>query len=286
MGKKHLPDADKGLSVVPFEDKGVRRLWDKEAEKWLFAVADVIGVLTQSKNPTVYWRVLKKRLISEGGKETVTKCNGLKLRAPDGKMRLTDVADVEVLLRIIQSVPSPKAEPLKQWLAKVGYERIEEIKDPEKAIHRAVGIYVQKGYDDEWIGRRLRTIEVRNELTREWQKRGVNGGKEFAILTNDVYQGWSGMTSREYKDLKGLTDENLRDHMSSLELVLNMLAEASTTEIARTSDAQGLDKNREAANKGSTIAGGARAELERTTGKPVITNQNHLPKALDKKRLK
>lgn len=282
--KHHQPPEESALSIVPFEDKGVRRIWDKPAEKWLFAVVDLVGVLTESKSPSAYWRKLKQRLKEEGN-ETVTNCHTLKLEAADGKMRSTDVADVETMLRIVQSVPSPKAEPIKQWLAKVGAERIEEFKDPEKAIHRAVATYAVKGYDDDWINRRLRTIEVRNELTREWHKRGVTDSRAFALLTNKVYVGWSGMTSREYKDLKGLTDENLRDHMTTLELVLNMLAEASTTEIARTADAQGIIPNRDAAEKGGGIAGEARKRLEETTKKSVISPSNYLPKPSDRKGL-
>lgn len=286
MPNKPTEDGEeKGVNIVPFEDKGVRRVWDAGKELWYFAVADILAVLTKSKNPAVYWRVLKQRLVKEGSEQTVTNCNGLKMRAADGKMRVTDVADTETMLRIIQSVPSPNAEPLKRWLAKVGFERIEEIKDPEKAIHRAVATYAQKGYNDEWIGRRLRSIEIRNELTREWNKRGVANGKEFAILTNEVYAGWAGMTSRDYRELKGLKDQNLRDHMSSLELVLTMLAEATTAEIARTSDAQGFDQNQTAAQKGGRIAGGTRNEIERTTGKNVISKDNHLPTDTDKKSL-
>lgn len=271
-------------SIVLFEDKAVRRIWDKEAEKWRLAVVDIIALLTGSKNPNVYWRVLKSRLVKEGAKETVTNCNGLKMRAPDGKMRVTDTADPETALRIVQAIPSPKAEPVKRWLARVGYERIEETKDPEKAIHRAVAVYAAKGRDEEWIGRRLRSIEVRNELTREWQKRGIEG-TEFGILTNDVYQAWAGMTSREYRDFKHLTDENLRDHMTPLELVLNMLAESATAEIARTENSQGFIENRGAANKGGAIAGTARKNIEETTKKPIVSPTNQLPKPPEPKRL-
>lgn len=278
------PNPEESLSIVPFEDKGVRRVWDKDAEKWYFSVVDIIGVLSQSADPRNYWKVLKNRLKKEGS-EVVTKCNRLKLKSSDGKRYLTDVADVETTLRLIQSVPSPKAEPIKQWLAKVGAERIEEFKDPEKAIHRAVATYSAKGHDDEWIGRRLRSIEVRNELTREWHKRGVENGLAFAMLTNKVYRGWSGMTSREYKDFKGLTDENLRDHMTTLELVLNMLAEASTAEIARTTDAQGVRQNGKAAEKGGAIAGETRERLEQTTEKSVISTSNHLPNSVERKQL-
>jgi len=283
---QHSKSIKESQSVVLFENQGVRRIWDKATETWRFAVVDVVRLLSGSKNPSVYWRVLKNRLSKEGGKETVTNCNGLKMRAPDGKMRLTDVADTETILRIVQAIPSPNAEPVKRWLAWVGYERIEETKDPEKAIHRAIGTYAARGFDDEWIGRRLKSIKVRNELTREWKKRGIRGAIDFAILTNDVYIAWAGMTSREYKDFKKLTDENLRDHMSELELVLNMLAESATAEITRSTDAQGVSENRTAANKGGSVAGTARKNIENTTKKPIITPKNNLPKPSDSKRLK
>lgn len=277
---------DEGLTIIPLEDKTVRRIWDKENEKWLFAVVDLIAVLTKSKNPAVYWRVLKQRLSKEGSNETVTNCNGLKLRSTDGKMRITDVADVQAMFRIIQSVPSPKAEPIKLWLAKVGSERIEEFKDPEKAIHRAVATYAAKGRDETWINQRLRSIEGRHEITTEWKKRGINDSREFALLTNLVYVGWSGMTSREYKEFKGLKDENLRDHMTTLELVLNMLAEATTAEIARTTDAQGMEGNSVAAQRGGKIAGDTRQQIEEQTKKPIISRSNYLAQSPKRKRLK
>lgn len=275
--------SDSDLSIIRFEDKEVRRHWDADAEKWYFSIIDVVGIITESSVPKRYWTDLKKKL-GKDGFELYEKIVQLKFVANDGKKYATECTDTETLLRVIQSIPSPKAEPIKQWLARVGFERIEEIKDPEKGIHRAVETYVRKGYDGEWINRRLRSIEVRNELTREWQNRGVEGGG-YAILTNDVYKGWAGKTSREYKEHKNLTDENLRDHMSPLELILNMLAEASTAEIARTNDAQGFEANRIAAQKGSGIAGNARKEIEDTTGKPVITPDNYLPKQQEPKEL-
>ncbi len=275
--------SDNDLSIIRFEDKEVRRHWDADAEKWYFSVIDVIGIITESSVPKRYWTDLKKKL-GKDGFELYEKIVQLKFAAKDGKKYATECTDTETLLRVIQSIPSPKAEPIKQWLARVGFERIEEIKDPEKGVHRAIGTYARKGYDDEWIGRRMRTIEVRNEVTTEWKNRGIEGNG-YAILTNDVYRGWSGMTSREYRDLKKLTDENLRDHMSPLELILNMLAEASTAEIARTNNAQGFEENRIAAQKGSGIAGNARNELEQTTGKPVITPDNFLPKPKEGKEL-
>jgi hypothetical protein len=269
---------------VKFEDAEIRRHWDERKEKWYLSIVDIIGLLTGTDRPRKYWNDLKTKLKIEGS-ELSDKIGRLKLIASDGKLRDTDVADVETILRVIQSVPSPKAEPLKQWLAKVGYERIEEIKDPEKAIHRAIGTYSQKGYDDEWIDRRIRTIEVRNELTREWKKRGIEQPLDFAILTNEVYKGWSGLSSKEYKKHKGLKDENLRDHMTNLELVLNMLAEASTAELARNKDAQGIQQNKTVAQEGSQIAGNARKELEAKTGKPIVTKKNHLPASSNKQQL-
>jgi len=269
---------DSPLSIVKCEDAAIRRHWDENQEKWYISIIDIIGLLTGTDRPRKYWNDLKTKLKKEGS-EVSDNIGQLKLTAKDGKKYETDVADVETILRIVQSVPSPKAEPLKQWLAKVGYERIEEIKDPEKAVHRAIGTFAQKGYDDEWIGRRMRTIEVRNELTTEWKNRGVEQPLDFAILTNEVYKGWSGMKSKEYQKFKGLKKgENLRDHMTNLELVLNMLAEASTAEIARNKDAQGVDENKSAAQQGSQIAGNARKELEENTGKPIVSKDNYLPK--------
>jgi len=276
---------DSPLSVVKFEDTEIRRHWDEDKEQWYMSIIDVIALLTGTDRPRKYWNDLKAKLNKEGS-EVSDKIGRLKLLSPDGKFRVTDVADVTTMLRIIQSVPSPKAEPLKQWLAKVGYERIEEIRDPEKAIHRALSTYSQKGYDEDWINRRMRSIETRNELTTEWSKRGVEKSQDFAILTNEVYKGWSGMTSKEYKKHKGLKDHNLRDHMTNLELVLNMLAEASTAEIARSHGAQGIQQNKMAAQKGSSVARNARKELEEKTGKPVISKNNYLTKKKDNQELK
>ena len=219
-------------SIVLFREKQVRRHWDEDKELWYFSIVDVLEILTESANPQVYWRVLKKRLLDEGSNETVTKCNGLKMKAQDGKMRMTDVADTETLLRLIQSIPSPKAEPLKLWLAKVGYERMEETEDPELAIDRAMQTYLKKGYSKNWINQRLKSIEVRKDLTDEWDDRGVKEGLEYAILTDEITKAWSGKSVKQYKTFKGLKKQNLRDNMSNLELVLNMLAEASTTEIS------------------------------------------------------
>lgn len=223
----------KTSKIAIFQGKKIRRHWSDKEDRWYFSVVDVIAVLTESENPQVYWRVLKKRLIDEGSSETVTKCNALKMRAADGKMRLTSVADTEVMLRIIQSIPSPNAEPFKLWLARVGYERIEETHDPELAINRALQTYLRKGYSRNWINQRLKSIEIRKALTDEWETRGVKEGFEFAILTNEITKAWAGLTTKQYKNLKGLKKENLRDNMTNLELVLNMLAETATTEISQ-----------------------------------------------------
>lgn len=262
-------------NIILFEEKNVRRAWDKGAEKWLFAIVDVIAILTGSPNPQVYWRVMKKRLRDEGN-QTVTNCNALKMTAADGKQRLTDVADTEQLLRLIQSIPSPKAEPFKLWLAQVGYERLEEIENPELASKRTREIYEQKGYSEEWIEKRMRGIAVRDELTDEWKKRGVKEQKEFAILTAEISKATFGMTPAEYKDFKALANpkENLRDHMSDLELIFTMLGEASTTEIAKKKDAQGFPANKKAAHAGGTIAGNARRELETKSGTKISTKAN------------
>ena len=222
---------EKTLTI--FEGKNIRRHWDGTVEKWYFSVVDVISALTESDNPQVYWRVFKKRLIDEGSNETVTKCNALKMESPDGKMRLTDTADTETMFRLIQSIPSPKAEPFKLWLARVGYERVEETEDPELAINRALRTYLKKGYSLAWINQRLKSIEIRKELTDEWEKGGVKAGAEFAMLTDEITFAWAGMRTREYKDFKNLKKENLRDNMTNLELVLNMLAETATTEISK-----------------------------------------------------
>lgn len=256
-----------------FEDRRIRTAWDEEKEEWYFSVVDVVAVLTDSPNPQTYWRVLKKRLHDEGN-ETVTNCNALKMTAADGKKRLTDVADTQQLLRIIQSIPSPKAEPFKLWLAEVGRERIEETIDPELTIERALETYLRKGYTREWINQRLQAIQVRKELTDEWDARGVKRGTEYAILTDEISRAWSGMTTRQYKRLKGLTKENLRDNMTTLELVLNMLAEATTTELAKEHNAWGFAENREVARRGGEVAGDARKAIEADTGKPVVTPQN------------
>ena len=260
-------------SIQLFENQKIRTAWDAEKEEWYFAIVDVIAVLTDSANPQIYWRVLKKRLKDEGN-ETVTNCNALKLTVPDGKKRKTDVANTEQLLRIIQSIPSPKAEPFKAWLAMVGKERIEETIDPEQAIDRALDTYLKKGYSEEWIHQRLLAIRIRNELTDEWKKRGVQKGKEYAILTDEISRAWSGMTTGQYKRLKGLTKENLRDNMTDLELVLTMLAEASTTDISKTAKPQTFEENKQVAKRGGKVAGIARQALEAETGKPVITEKN------------
>lgn len=256
-----------------FEGRQIRSAWDNEKEEWYFSIIDIVGVLTDSKDPGAYWRKLKQRLQEEGN-EVVTICHTLKMQAADGKMRKTDVADMQGIFRIIQSVPSPKAEPFKMWLAEVGKERIDEIIDPELTIDRALNTYLKKGYSREWINQRLQAIQVRKELTDTWQDHGVKAGKEYAILTNEISKAWSGMTTREYKNLKGLKKENLRDNMSTLEIVLNMLAEATTTELTKTKNPQGLDENKKVAKDGGSIAGNARKEIEKETGQPVITSKN------------
>lgn len=256
-----------------FEDKRIRTAWDEEKEEWYFSIVDVVAVLTDSPNPQTYWRVMKKRLKDEGN-ETVTNCNALKMTAADGKKRLTDVATTEQLLRIIQSIPSPKAEPFKLWLAEVGRERIEETIDPEQAIDRALETYLKKGYTREWINQRLQAIQVRKELTDEWQDRGVKKGVEYAILTDEITRAWSGMTTRQYKKLKGLKKENLRDSMSTTEIILNMLAETSTKDISQASKPETFEENIEVARRGGNVAGIAKQALEAETGKPVITSQN------------
>lgn len=256
-----------------FENKAIRTAWDEEEEEWYFSIVDVVAVLTDSPNPQTYWRVMKKRLKDEGN-ETVTNCNALKMTAADGKKRLTDVATTEQLLRIIQSIPSPKAEPFKLWLAEVGRERIEETIDPEQAIDRALETYLKKGYTREWINQRLQAIQVRKELTDEWQDRGVKKGVEYAILTDEITRAWSGMTTRQYKKLKGLKKENLRDNMSTTEIILNMLAETSTKDISQASKPETFEENIEVARRGGNVAGIAKQALEAETGKPVITSQN------------
>ena len=256
-----------------FEDQPIRMAWDAEQEEWYYSIVDVVAVLTESKDATAYWRKLKQRLKEEGN-ETVTKCHALKMTAADGKKRLTDVADTEQLLRLVQSIPSPKAEPFKLWLAQVGREGIEETIDPEQAIDRALETYLKKGYDPDWVHQRLLSIRIRNELTDEWKARGVRPGKEYAILTDEITNAWSGMTTRQYKTLKGLKKENLRDNMSDTELVLTMLAEASTRDISKVEQPEGFSENIEVARQGGEVAGIARKALEERTGKPVVTPQN------------
>ena len=273
-------------SIVVFQGMKVRRELYKD--EWYFSVVDVIGVLTNSKNPRNYWKVLKHRLNEEGSNETVTNCNQLKLPAEDGKLRLTDCANVETLFRIIQSIPSPNANKFKLWLAKVGYERIQEIENPELAQKRMKELYKLKGYSNAWIEKRVRGIAVRDELTDEWNQRGVKTNKEYSLLTAEISKATFGLTPSEYKELKGLKRENLRDHMNDLELIFNMLGEAATTEMTKNKDAQGFDESKEAAQEGGEVAGEARKDLEKRSGKKIITNENFLEKpekvkGLDKK---
>lgn len=256
-----------------FQNSQIRTKWDSKIEDYYFSVIDVIGVLTESKNPRKYWSVLKSRLNDEG-LEVATNCSQLKMLAADGKLRLTDVATTKQLLRIIQSVPSPKAEPFKQWLAQLGKERLDEIADPEQAIERAINTYRNKGYSEEWINQRLRSIEIRKDLTNEWNKSGIDEGIEYAILTNEVSKAWSGMTTREYKDYKNLKKESLRDNMTNTELVLNMLAEVATTEISRNENPKGLNESKHVAKRGGNVAGNARKDLESQLGKKVISKHN------------
>ena len=257
-----------------FDDKKIRTAWNEETEEWYFSVVDVVSVLTDSTDGRKYWNKLKQRLKEEGN-ELVTICHQLKLKSPkDGKRYNTDVADIAGILRIIQSIPSPKAEPFKMWLAEVGKERIDETVDPELAIDRAIETYQKKGYSDEWIHQRILSIRVRNALTDEWDKHGVQKGVEYAILTDEITKAWSGMTTRKYKNLKGLTKENLRDNMSDLELVLNMLAEATTTELSKTTNPQTFKENVEIAKQGGNVAGNARKEIEEKSARPVITSKN------------
>ncbi len=260
--------------VKMFEGSQIRSVWDNEREEWYFSVVDVIGSLTESNNPRDYWYRVKKRMSEEERSELSTFCRQLKLKSTDGKSYKTDVADMQGIFRIIQSVPSPKAEPFKMWLAEVGKERIDEIIDPELTIDRALEGYARKGYSREWINQRLQAIQVRKELTDTWQDHGVKAGNEYAILTNEISKAWSGMTTREYKDFKGLKTENLRDNMSTTELILNMLAETATKDIAEATNPQGLEENKKAAQDGGSIAGDARKSIEARTGKPVITSKN------------
>lgn len=261
-------------AIQLFEDKQIRTAWDAEREEWYFSIVDVISVLTGTENPRRYWSDLKRKLKKEGATELYEKIVQLKMLSSDGKRYKTDVADTEQLLRIIQSVPSPKAEPFKAWLAMVGRERIEETIDPEQAIDRALETYLKKGYSEEWVHQRLLAIRIRNELTDEWKKRGLEKGKEYAILTDEITRAWAGMSTGQYKRLKGLKKENLRDNMSNLELVLTMLAEASTTDISKAEQPQGFSESQKVARRGGKVAGVARQALEAETGKPVITSQN------------
>ena len=257
-------------SIKLFGDDKIRAIWDDELEKWYFSIVDVVAVLTESPNPQTYWRVLKKRLKDEGN-ETVTNCNALKMRAADGKMRLTDVADTEQLLRIIQSIPSPKAEPFKMWLAKVGADRLDQMQDPELSIQQAMIDYKRLGYSDNWINQRLKSIEIRKDLTDQWKLHNVEEGVQYASLTDIIYQTWAGKTAKEYKQLKGLKKESLRDNMTNEELVLNMLAELSATSITKAKNPQTLDENKTCAKEGGNVARVAREELEAKTGRQVVS---------------
>jgi len=267
-------------NVKLFESKRIRTAWDEEKQEWYFSVVDICEILTESTNPRKYWQKLKERLNAEGN-ETATFCRQLKMLAEDGKMRQTDVADTKGILRIIQSIPSPKAEPFKVWLAQVGAERIDEVSDPELTIDRALATYLRKGYSREWINQRLQAIQVRKELTDEWDDRGVKQGSEYAILTDEISKAWAGMTTRQYKTFKGLKKESLRDNMTTLELVLNMLAEATTTEISKEQKPQTFEENKAVARSGGEVAGNARRDIEKRSGKPVITSK----KAVDFARL-
>jgi DNA-damage-inducible protein D len=276
---------DKNKAITVFESKQIRRQYDEKAEEWYFSIVDIVEALTESPNPQVYWRVLKKRLKAEGN-ETVTNCNALKMEAPDGKMRLTDVGNVEDIFRLIQSIPSPKAEPFKQWLAKVGYERMQEINDPSQGIDRARENWQKLGHSEKWIQQRMTGQETRNKLTDYWQESGVKKGEEFAALTNIIHQEWTGLSVKKHKDLKGLKSQNLRDHMSEAELIFTALAELSTRQIAETEKAKGLQQNVVASKKGGAVAKNARKELEAKTGKSVVTGENFLPPKKENKKLK
>jgi DNA-damage-inducible protein D len=271
-------------NIILFEKSEVRRTWHKG--EWYFSVMDIVAILSESTNPQVYWRVLKKRLIDEGSNETVTKCNALKMVAEDGKMRLTDVANLEVIFRIIQSIPSPKAEPFKLWLAKIGQERIEEIQDPERAMLRAKKIYEQKGYDDEWVAKRMRGINIRNTLTDEWKDRGAKEGIDFAILTNEIYKGTFDLNAKQIKDYKNLNNpDNLRDHMDEMELILTMLGEATTTRISKNKNSSGFQSLQKDAKIGGKIAGNTRKQIENKTKQKVLRKENYLNNT-QKKKLK
>lgn len=273
----------KDTAIKLFNDKQIRTIWDDKQEKWYFSIVDVVGILTESPNPRKYWSVLKSRLKKEGSQLT-TNCSQLKMLSADGKYYKTDVANTEQLFRLIQSIPSPKAEPFKLWLAKVGRERIDEIEDPEIGIDRLMETYLRKGYSTSWVNQRLKSIEVRKELTDEWEKAGVKKGQEYAILTDDITKAWSELTTKQYKNLKQLKKENLRDHMTNLELVLNMLAEATTTEISKEKKPKNFKENQKIAKQGGTIAGNTRKEIEEKTGKKVVSSQN--AKQLSKKKNK
>lgn len=270
-------EKDIKTSIKLFEDFKVRTSWDNEKETWWFSVVDIVGILSDSKNPNNYWKVLKNRLRKEGS-QLVTSCNQLKMQSSDGKYYKTDVLDTEGVLRLVQSIPSPKAEPFKLWLAKVGRERLDEIQDPEIAINRALQYYLAKGYSPEWVSQRLKSIEIRKALTDEWKRSGV-ADNQYGILTDILTQEWSGMKTREYKDFKGLKKESLRDNMSNMELVLNMLAEVSTTEISKEKNPKTLEENKSVAKQGGSVAKEARKQIELQTGKPVITDENFLPKS-------
>ncbi|HYM95243.1 MAG TPA: Bro-N domain-containing protein [Chitinophagaceae bacterium] len=274
-------------NIKLFEDRQIRSAWNEDEESWYFSIVDVVGVLTESPDPRNYWKVLKHRMKKEGN-ESVTNCNQLKLQSADGKFYKTDVASTEQLLRLIQSIPSPKAEPFKLWLAQTGYERIEEIQDPEKSIDRAMENYLNLGYSKEWINQRLKSIEVRKDLTDEWEQRGVKKGQEYALLTDIITKAWSDKTVKQYKKHKGLKKENLRDNMTNLELVLNMLAEATTTEISKKKKPKNIEENKTIARQGGTIAGNTRKAIEAKTGKKVVSSQNakSLRNNENKKRLK
>ena len=263
----------KQTEIKIFDDKQVRTIWDSDQEKWFIAIVDVIALLTESPNPQVYWRVMKKRLLDEGN-ETVTNCNGLKMLAADGKMRMTDVADAEQLFRLIQSIPSPKAEPFKLWLAQVAAERLDEMQDPELSIDRALEQYVKLGYTENWINQRLKSIEIRKELTDEWKSRGLKEGQQFATLTDIITKAWAGKTTKEYKVFKGLKKENLLDNMTNMELILNMLAEASTKDISAAVEPQNFEESKNVAQQGGNVARVALKELESKTGKKVVSTSN------------
>lgn len=274
----------KETAIKLFEQKQIRSIWSDEEEKWYFSIVDVVGVLSESVNPNNYWKVLKNRLKKEGS-ELVTNCNQLKLQSSDGKFYNTDVADTEQLFRLIQSVPSKKAEPFKLWLAQVGRERIDEIEDPELGFDRLMETYLKKGYSKEWVNQRLKSIEVRKDLTDEWDKRGVKKGQEYAILTDEITKAWSGLSVKQYKNHKGLKKENLRDNMSNLELVLNMLAEATTTEISKEKKPKNFVENKKIAKQGGTIAGNTRKQIEEKTGKKVVNTLNAADYLEQKKEL-